>query len=130
MAAPPPGRRAGGAVLMLGGALALGALFMIAPPGGAAGTSVQLMAKEFLYEPKEITAPPGGLIFVVKNGGAIEHNFVIEDGTRKKLAEIAVIEPGETAEVKATLGPGAYIAVCTLPGHREAGMVARLNIAP
>lgn len=87
-----------------------------------------MSAKEFLYEPKEVTAPAGEVTFVIKNEGAIEHNFVIEGSARKKLAEIAVIEPGTTAEVKTTLSPGAYTVVCTLPGHREAGMIAALKV--
>ena len=95
----------------------------------AAQASVALRAREFLYEPKAVTAPPGAVVFVVRNEGAIEHNFVLEDAAGKKMVEIAVIEPGATAEVPATLSPGAYTIVCTLPGHRQAGMVAALKVA-
>ncbi len=90
---------------------------------------MQLSAKEFLYEPKEVSTASGSVLFVVRNEGAIEHNFVLEDAVGKKVAEIAVIEPGTTAEVTATLTPGAYTIVCTLPGHRQAGMVATLKVA-
>jgi high-affinity iron transporter len=109
--------------------LAAGAGLWIALPGRAAQPRVELKAKEFLYEPKEVTAPPGGVVFVVRNVGAIEHNFVLEDAVGKKVVEIAVIEPGATAEVAATISPGAYTIVCTLPGHRQAGMVATLKVA-
>ena len=95
----------------------------------AAQAAVALKAREFLYEPKALTAPPGAVVFVVRNEGAIEHNFVLEDAVAKKVVEIAVIEPGATAEVAATLFPGAYTIVCTLPGHRQAGMVATLTVA-
>lgn len=97
--------------------------------GRAAGVPVELSAKEFLYEPKEATAQPGPVRFVVRNVGAIEHNFVLEDPAGKKVAEIAVIEPGTTAQVTATVSPGAYTIACTLPGHRQAGMVAALKVA-
>src|SRR5437879_4260734 len=109
--------------------LAAGAGFWIAVPGRAAQPRVELKAKEFFYEPKEVAAPPGAVVFVVRNEGAIEHNFVMEDASGKKVVEIAVIEPGATAEVRATISPGAYTIVCTLPGHRQAGMVAMLKVA-
>ena len=109
--------------------LAAGAGPWIALPGRAAQPRIELKAREFLYEPKEVTAPPGTVVFAVRNEGAIEHNFVVEDAAGKKMVEIAVIEPGATAEVPATLSPGAYTIVCTLPGHRQAGMVAALKVA-
>jgi uncharacterized cupredoxin-like copper-binding protein len=108
--------------------LAVGMWLAASPWGRAAAAPVQLAAKEFLYEPKEATSQAGEVVFVIKNEGAIEHNFVLQDATQKKIAEVAVIEPGTTAQVKAVLTPGTYRIVCTLPGHREAGMIATLRI--
>ncbi len=108
--------------------LAIGVTLAAAQWGRAATASVQLKAKEFLYEPKELTAQPGEVVFVIKNEGAIEHNFVLQDAAQKKVAEVAVIEPDTIAHVKAVLAPGTYSIVCTLPGHRQAGMVATLRI--
>jgi len=96
---------------------------------GAAEKAVTLVAKEFLYEPPEATAGAGEVTFVVRNGGAIEHNFILQDAAQKKVAEIAVIEPGASAEVKGTVAPGTYTIVCTFPGHRQAGMIATLKVA-
>jgi len=110
--------------------LAAGAGLWTALPGRAAQPRVELKAREFLYEPKAVTTPPGTVVFVVRNEGAIEHNFVLEDAGGKKMVEIAVIEPGATAEVTATLSPGLYAILCTLPGHRQAGMVAALKVPP
>jgi len=62
--------------------------------GQSAGAAVHLKAREFFYEPKELTAPSGEVMVSVKNEGAIEHNFVLEDSARKKVAEIPIIEPG------------------------------------
>lgn len=72
----------------------------------------------------------GEVTFEIKNEGAIEHNFVIEDGNRRPLAEIAIIDTGKSAEVKATLRAGTYPFACTLPGHREAGMHGTLRVQP
>jgi len=118
-------RLAAGAAAML----ALGGQTPMTRPGDAAPKAVTLVAREFLYEPPEATAKAGDVTFVVKNAGAIEHNFVLQDAAQKKIAEIAVIEPGATAEVNGTVAPGTYLIVCSLPGHRQAGMIATLKVA-
>jgi plastocyanin len=102
----------------------------IGPTGWAAGPAVTFRATEFHYNPKEGSAHAGEVVFVVKNEGAIEHNFVIQDAGKKKVAEIAIMEPGTITEVRATVAPGTYAILCTLPGHREAGMAATLVVEP
>jgi uncharacterized cupredoxin-like copper-binding protein len=87
-------------------------------------------AREFAFEPKELTVRPGEITFVVRNVGAIEHNFVIQDGARRTIGEIAVIPPGTAEEVRVILRVGTYQMVCTLPGHKDAGMVGTLKVAP
>ncbi len=51
-----------------------------------------------------------------------------EDKAKKKAAEIPVLEPAQTLEVKATLKPGVYRIYCTLPGRKDAGMVGTLTV--
>jgi uncharacterized cupredoxin-like copper-binding protein len=101
-------------------------------PGFAAPAppKVLIKARDFSFDPKEVTVRAGEVTFEIKNEGSIEHNFIIEDGNRRKVAEIAIIEAGKTDDVKATVRPGAYAFVCTLPGHREAGMVGVLRAQP
>ncbi len=104
-----------------------GAVSAVHLAAGAA-TTVRVSAKEFLFVPKQFTASAGEVTFVVKNEGAIEHNFIVEDASKKKVAEIAVLEPAQTVEVHATLRSGAYIIYCSLPGHREVGMTGTLAV--
>ncbi|MDR7419594.1 MAG: cupredoxin domain-containing protein [Armatimonadota bacterium] len=101
-------------------------------PGLAAPAApkVLIKARDFSFDPKEVTVRAGDVTFEIKNEGSIEHNFIIEDGNRRKIAEIAIIEAGKTDDVKATVRPGNYAFVCTLPGHREAGMVGVLRAQP
>jgi uncharacterized cupredoxin-like copper-binding protein len=132
----PGGRRArirrSGIVRVLGGVAALAALVAVTwlGQGGAAAPAVTFRATEFLYKPGQGTAHAGEVVFVVRNEGAIEHNFVIQNAAKKNVAEIAVIEPGTSTEVRAAVAAGTYTIFCSLPGHREAGMVATLVVAP
>jgi uncharacterized cupredoxin-like copper-binding protein len=91
---------------------------------------VRLIAREFAYEPKDVVTSTGGITFHVENRGATEHNFVVEGPSRRKLAEIATILPGKSEDVTAILAPGTYSIVCTLPGHRDAGMVGTVRVNP
>ncbi len=97
-------------------------------PAVSAEPAVRLMAGEFFFRPKEVSAVPGEVTFTIQNGGAIEHDFVVENAGSKRLAEIPVIEPGQTLETTVTISLGVYTIYCSLPGHREAGMVATLSV--
>ncbi len=118
----------GGAVAALAAAAGMALTAGSVLPPAAATASLRLAAREFVFAPKDAAAPPGEVTFVVKNEGAIEHNFVLEDRSKKKLAEIAVIEPGQVLEVRSTLQPGTYVIYCSLPGHRDAGMAGTLTV--
>lgn len=100
----------------------------IALGSGAQPSQVNVIATEFAYAPSKLSATSGPVTFVVTNKGSIEHNFVVEDSAKKKVAEIAIIVPGETTQVNAMVRPGTYAILCTLPGHKEAGMIAALQV--
>jgi uncharacterized cupredoxin-like copper-binding protein len=108
---------------------ALGVVLSMPHSGRSAPTAVRLVAKEFLFAPSDVMAQQGQISFVVTNQGAIEHNVVVETGGTKAM-EIAILEPGETRRIDASLPPGTYVIYCNLPGHREAGMVATLRVNP
>lgn len=111
------------AVLVAGSALGTAVLSY-----GAGESSVKLVAMEFRFAPNKLSMISGAATFVVTNQGYIEHNFVVEDEAKKKVAEIAIIAPGETAQVSAILQTGTYAILCTLPGHKEGGMTASLQV--
>jgi uncharacterized cupredoxin-like copper-binding protein len=109
---------------------ALAAVLLLPYLGRGASPTVELAAKEFSFTPKETTANAGGITLVVQNQGAIEHNLVVAASGGNAVAQIAIIEPGETSVLQASLPPGTYTLYCNLPGHRDAGMVATLRVNP
>lgn len=114
---------------ILAGSASAGFDYMVAGRMSAgAAVSVRLAASEFAFTPKDATSAAGDVTVVVHNGGAIEHNFVLEDRSKKKLVEIPVIEPGQTIEIRASLPAGGYVIYCSLPGHRDAGMAGTLTV--
>lgn len=109
-------------------ALAFGSGAWQGQPVLSAETAVRITAGEFFFVPREVAASPGAVTVVVRNEGAIEHNVVLAGTGGKSVAEVAVIEPGQTAEIKTAIHEGTYTIYCSLPGHREAGMVATLTV--
>jgi uncharacterized cupredoxin-like copper-binding protein len=101
-------------------------------PSGSSDQSAQtisLAASDFLFDPKVLNAKPGQASFVVRNGGVIEHNFSIESGPSSVVGAVNSIPSGSTAQLDVTLTSGIYVFACTLPGHREAGMVGVLSVS-
>jgi uncharacterized cupredoxin-like copper-binding protein len=117
-------------VVALAAVLALSGVLMLAHSGRSAPPPVGLIAKEFLFDPKDVIVGSGEVAFVVKNQGSIEHNLVLEVTGGKTVAQIAIIEPGQTTKVTVSLPAGIYTLYCSLPGHREAGMAATLRVKP
>jgi uncharacterized cupredoxin-like copper-binding protein len=123
--------RLGLAVLMVAGLIVLSAASAVpAPPPTPPSLSVAIIAREFLFEPKDLIAKAGDVTFTVRNTGAVEHDFVVENAAKKLVAEARPFPPGKTVQVKVRLTPGAYTVYCSIPGHREAGMQATLRVVP
>ncbi len=121
--------------------LSAGALIVAAAGGGAAndGAAPQAAAAaavdaplevafeldEMTVHPEAATIAPGGRVEVV-NAGAIPHDLVVLDlevGT-------PMMDSGEVVSFGVDeLDPGSYTVICTVPGHREAGMEATLTVA-
>ena len=89
-----------------------------------AATGVSVTATEVEYKITLSThkVHHGVVTFVVKNAGHIAHNLTIQGG--KHTASIA---PGKTVKLTVTLKKGAYTLYCSVPGHRQLGMVTKLT---
>lgn len=105
------------------------AVIVVVRGGGAGGESAAAV-QDSLFELTEFSIDgdleiePGPTRFQVENIGAVVHNLVFEGGpATPDLAS------GETAVLDFdNLTPGTYDIFCSIAGHREAGMEARLVV--
>jgi len=96
-----------------------------APIAGADGETVLLV--DFGFRPGEIRVRAGEPVNLeLVNDGRILHDLTIPArGFR------AVVGPGQRTTAGLSGVPaGAYEFYCSVPGHREAGMVGRLVVSP
>ena len=63
---------------------------------------------------------------MVKNAGKIQHDLAVQGGAVN--AKTPLLNPGQTAKLTVKLPAGTYTLFCTVPGHRAAGMVAKLTV--
>jgi glucose/arabinose dehydrogenase/plastocyanin len=79
---------------------------------------------EMFFDPDQIEIPADTDVPVMlENQGVTLHNFTVSD------SEISVdVEPGAATELVINLPAGKYRVFCNVPGHKEAGMTARLIV--
>ena len=95
--------------------------------GAAQGDPVVIDVElgDIFIEPRQITAPTGGLItLAVTNSGGIQHDLALDGGPKT-----AMLDAGGTAMLElGQLEDGTYTLFCTVPGHREGGMETTLIV--
>lgn len=99
-------------------------LITVACGGPELPSQIEVIETEWAVDHQVSSVKAGQVTFVVKNEGALEHNFVIEGIDQK----IELILPQESETLEVTLGPGIYRILCNLPGHQEAGMVSEISV--
>ena len=135
-------------------ALAAGALLLAACDGAAeAETELSVTGTdELTFEPDEFTVPTGEEITLELTSGGVEHDLVIEDAAEvghvgdeghgdhdaddgedhaegENDLHVAHADANETVTGTFQIDePGTYEVYCSVPGHREAGMVATLEV--
>lgn len=116
-----------GAILGIAALLvATAALAGKAGGGDASPVSAQVVDVELgdlFIKPGQISVATGAdVTFRVKNAGGVEHNLAVEGGPTTKN-----LKAGESAELKLKADKASYSLICTIPGHKEGGMVAALT---
>jgi len=99
-----------------GGAAVGGTIKVEADPGGA-----------LEYTTGDLEVDAGVVTIDFDNPAGVAHDVRIEDSSGADLGGTSVItESSESAEVE--LEPGTYTYYCSVPGHRQAGMEAKLTV--
>jgi uncharacterized cupredoxin-like copper-binding protein len=110
-----------------------------APPAQAA--TVQVTLQQFSVAANPSSAPAGDVDFMASNAGSIDHELVIirtdlapgalpvvgsqvdENGAGVQVIdEISPFAPGTQQTASANLASGAYVLICNVPTHYQAGM--------
>jgi plastocyanin len=109
---------------------ALAGIFPLA--GGVAQTPTQeadeiritLFLEDIRFTPEVIEIPANQPVTLrIENIGAAKHSFVVPD-----LGIDVQVQPGRFGEITLEAQPGEYEFICTVPGHKEAGMVGTLRV--
>jgi plastocyanin len=100
------------------------------PAGNAAsaGHTVAVSETEFKITLPVPKVAPGKVTFAVKNVGKIGHDLVVSGPGVTGAAKTALLSPGQSAKLTVTLAAGGYTLYCSVPGHRAAGMSAKLTV--
>jgi plastocyanin len=98
----------------------------------AGPTALTVKMTDYEFEPDDVTVAQGDAITVTNEGG-IAHNLTIEKGPdprdeTDKLAGTSSFLKGKSVRLEVNIPAGRYAMVCTVPGHRELGMVGRLRV--
>ena len=96
--------------------------------GAAAGASTLALQADpsgaLKYVETELTAKPGKITFPLTNESAVPHDVAVEgaEGASEEVTD------GASTEFTVDLPAGTYEYYCTVPGHRQAGMVGTLTV--
>lgn len=90
---------------------------------------VGVVLRDFRFEPNPLKVTPGRVRFHLKNRGSVEHDFSIVGVTTHSEHDHKqhLVQPGRSRTIEVDLKPGAYEAICTVPGHKEAGMTVTVQ---
>lgn len=95
--------------------------------GSAPGGPIEVVGTDGLeFQPSTLSAAAGELTLELTAEPEVGHTFVIEgvDGDEPVVA----VDAGRSATGSVELAAGSYTAYCSIPGHREAGMQASLDV--
>jgi plastocyanin len=117
-------------------AAALAMVALLAGCGGSGGGgasqpagSLKVTLTEFKFDPSNITAPHGKVVFFLVNSGTTQHDMAIRDSSNNRIAVSELISAGDsTVFTVDNLAAGTYTMFCTQPGHEQSGMKGTLTV--
>jgi len=116
-------------VLVIAMVLVIGAIGVVAVANGSGGgcatsTTVSVTLTEFKITMEPASVPAGNVVLQIHNAGSAEHNLAAV-ALNKRVGNIAV---GGNATLDLGNVSSAVELICEVPGHKESGMKATLNV--
>jgi nitrite reductase (NO-forming) len=88
-------------------------------------TNITITASEFKFAPANVQVPLGQKVtFTLDNKGVVEHDMTVQAAGFTLLAKAGQVATGEFAFSNA----GVFDFICSIPGHKEAGMKGTLSV--
>ena len=88
-------------------------------------TAVELKTGEMKFAPKSFTIPANtDVTLTITNKGMLPHDFVVPQAGINS----GTIASGATVELTLNLSPGTYEFYCSVPGHKQAGMIGTIVV--
>jgi plastocyanin len=100
-------------------------------PSSGGGSKVAIAADPggaLKFDKSSLTAKAGKVTIAFTNKAPEGHNFTVESPSGAKVAATPTFN-GATKTVTATLKPGKYTFLCTVPGHAMGGMKGTLTVS-
>lgn len=94
--------------------------------GAPADGDVSIVTTEFAFDPDAfaIAADTDVVVTIDNSGGAVEHDFTIDE-----LDVVIHADPTRTASGTINAPAGTYTFYCSIPGHRASGMEGQLTVS-
>ncbi|MGE3269467.1 MAG: plastocyanin/azurin family copper-binding protein [Chloroflexota bacterium] len=103
-----------------------------AAPAGQVAAEQKVVATDLKFTPPALQAKVGQPVkIVLENKGVIEHDIAFPTMQSDKPVNSlkAVVKSGQTGALEFTPSvAGTYEYICTIPGHKEAGMKGTINV--
>lgn len=84
---------------------------------------------QLAYQVSSATARAGALTIDSRNASATPHDIAVQEGANGRVLAVGkVVSNGGVSTVSVNLRPGRYTFYCTVPGHRQGGMVGTIVV--
>ncbi len=97
----------------------------VAQPAG----SIKVTMTEYKFDPGNINAPAGKVVFYLVNAGTMSHDLVIAKGDGTVVTRSELVSAGDQSVFSVdAITAGTYKIYCDQPGHEAEGMLGTLTI--
>ena len=96
--------------------------------GGTTRISLGVMGDMLKFDHSTLTARAGTVEIVFSNRSGEGHNVTVQKGHNGAVLGATPTFSSGTHQLTLHLAPGTYTYYCSVPGHREAGMVGTLKV--